>query len=94
MALNALQNSAPEEAIPMLQKVLQGTGSPKLKAQALFVLAQSNSPQAREVLVNIAKGGRRTPICRCARSATSASTAAARAAPRWPTSTPRRPTST
>jgi HEAT repeat protein len=56
MALNALQNSAPEEAIPMLQKVLQGTGSPKLKAQALFVLAQSSSPKAREVLVNIAKG--------------------------------------
>ena len=56
LAINALQNSAPEEAIPMLQKVLQGTGSPKLKAQALFVLAQSNSPRAREVLVNIAKG--------------------------------------
>ncbi len=56
MALNALQNSAPEEAVPMLQKVLQGTGSPKLKAQALFVLAQSNSTRARDVLVNIAKG--------------------------------------
>lgn len=56
MAINSLQNSAPEEAIPMLQKVLQGTGSPKLKAQALFVLAQSSSPRAREVLVNIAKG--------------------------------------
>ena len=56
MALNSLQHSAPEEAIPMLQKVLQGTGSPKLKAQALFVLAQSSSPKAREVLVNIAKG--------------------------------------
>ena len=57
MALNALQNSAPEQAIPMLQKVLQGTGSPRLKAQALFVLAQSSSPKARDVLVNIAKGG-------------------------------------
>jgi tetratricopeptide (TPR) repeat protein len=56
LALNALQHSAPEDAIPMLQKVLQGTGSPKLKARALFVLAQSNSPKAREVLVNIAKG--------------------------------------
>ena len=56
MALNALQNTAPEEAIPMLQKVLQGTGSPRLKAQALFVLAQSSSPKARDVLVNIAKG--------------------------------------
>jgi HEAT repeat protein len=57
MALNAMQNTAPEEAIPMLQKLLQGTGSPRLKSQALFVLAQSNSPKAREVLVNIAKGG-------------------------------------
>lgn len=56
MALNSLQNSAPEEAVPLLQKVLQGTGSPKLKAQALFVLAQSSSPKARDVLVNIAKG--------------------------------------
>ena len=56
MALQALQNTAPEEAIPMLQKVLQGTGSPRLKSQALFVLAQSNSPKARDVLVNIAKG--------------------------------------
>lgn len=56
LAINALQNSAPEEAIPMLQKVLQGTGTPKLKAQALFVLAQSSSPRAREVLVNIARG--------------------------------------
>ena len=56
MAINALQHTASEEAIPMLQKVLQGTGSPKLKAQALFVLAQSNSPRARDVLVNIAKG--------------------------------------
>lgn len=53
-ALNSLQNS--EEAIPVLQKLLQGTGSPRLKARALFVLAQSNSPKAREVLVNIAKG--------------------------------------
>ena len=57
MALNALQNADTDEAIPMLQKVLQGTGSPRLKSRALFVLAQSNSPKAREVLVNIAKGG-------------------------------------
>jgi tetratricopeptide (TPR) repeat protein len=56
MALNALQNSAPDEAIPMLQKVLQGTGSPRLKERALFVLAQSHSPKARDVLVGIAKG--------------------------------------
>jgi HEAT repeat protein len=56
MALQSLVNANSEEAVPILQKVLQGTGSPRLKARALFVLAQSNSPKAREVLVSIAKG--------------------------------------
>ncbi len=56
LAIQSLANNASEEAAPMLQKVLQGTGSPRLKARALFVLAQSNSPRAREVLVNVAKG--------------------------------------
>ena len=56
MALNALQHQAPEQAVPMLQKLLSGTASPKLKERALYVLAQSDSPQAREVLRGIAKG--------------------------------------
>jgi HEAT repeat protein len=56
MAIAALQHQAPEQAIPMLGKLLAGTASPKLKERALFVLAQSNSPQAREVLKGIAKG--------------------------------------
>jgi hypothetical protein len=57
MALQALQNSDPEQAVPMLQKLLDGNASPRLKSQALFVLAQSNSARAREVLLGIAKGG-------------------------------------
>ena len=57
MAIASLQNSAPEQAVPMLNKLLQGNASPKLKERALFVLAQSNSPQAREALKTIAKGG-------------------------------------
>ena len=57
MALNALQHQAPEQAIPMIQKLLGSTASPKIKERALFVLAQSDSPQAREVLKGIAKGG-------------------------------------
>lgn len=56
MAIAALQHQAPEQAIPMLEKLLNGTASPKLKERALFVLAQSNSAQAREVLKGIAKG--------------------------------------
>ncbi|HVH57885.1 MAG TPA: HEAT repeat domain-containing protein [Vicinamibacterales bacterium] len=56
IAIAALQNSAPEQAIPMLEKLLAGTASPKLKERALFVLAQSDSPRAREVLAGVAKG--------------------------------------
>ncbi len=56
MALQALQNTAPEEAVPMLEKVLEGTSSRRVKQRALYVLAQSKSPRAREVLRNYAKG--------------------------------------
>ena len=56
MALQALQNTAPEEAVPMLEKVLEGTNTPRVKSRALYVLAQSRSPRAREVLRNYAKG--------------------------------------
>jgi hypothetical protein len=57
LALQGLQHSAPEQAVPMLEKILQGPSSPRLKDRALFVLAQSNSAQSRQVLANIAKGG-------------------------------------
>ena len=56
MAIQALQNSDPEQAIPLLEKLLEGTASPRVKSRALFVLAQSDSPRAREVMKNIAKG--------------------------------------
>ncbi len=48
--------SIPRRRCPLLEKQLAGTGSPRLKGQALFVLAQMNNPRAREVLLNIAKG--------------------------------------
>src|SRR4051812_23111368 len=41
LALQGLINSDPERAIPFLGKVLEGSGSPKEKSKALFVLAQS-----------------------------------------------------
>ena len=56
LALQALQNTSPEQAVPILEKTIEGTASPKVKQRALFVLAQSNSPRAREVLRNYAKG--------------------------------------
>jgi len=49
-------NSAPERALPLLEKVLNGTGTPKEKSKALFVIAQSGSPEARQILGRIASG--------------------------------------
>lgn len=56
LAIQGLQHSNPEQAIPMLEKIIQGTASPRLKQRALFVLAQSNSPRARQSIAAMAKG--------------------------------------
>jgi HEAT repeat protein len=56
MALNSLQQTEPERAVPMLDKILRSNQSPRIKERALFVLAQSASPQAREVLAQFARG--------------------------------------
>jgi HEAT repeat protein len=56
LALNSLMNVDPERAVPMLEKFLQGSETPKLKDRALFVLAQSGSPRAREVIGRVARG--------------------------------------
>ena len=56
LAIQGLMNSDPERAMPLLEKVLNGTGTPREKSKALFVIAQSGSPQAQTILVRFAKG--------------------------------------
>ncbi len=56
LAIQGLMNSDSERALPLLEKVINGSASPKEKSKALFVLAQSGSPQAREILGRIARG--------------------------------------
>ena len=56
LAIQGLMSSDPERTLPLLEKVINGSGSPKEKSKALFVLAQSGSPQAREILGRIARG--------------------------------------
>jgi HEAT repeat protein len=56
LALQGIMNNDPERGIPMIEKYLNGSASPKEKSKALFVLAQSGSPQAQEVLARIARG--------------------------------------
>jgi hypothetical protein len=56
LAIQGLMNSDPERAMPLLEKVLNGSGSPREKSKALFVIAQSGSPEAQKLLVRVAKG--------------------------------------
>ena len=56
MALRGLMQSDSERAMPIIEQMLAGTNSPKVKDRALFVLSQSNSARAREIMSNIAKG--------------------------------------
>jgi hypothetical protein len=57
LALNALQFQSPEQALPMLRQLLASAQSIKLRERALFVLAQSRSPEARAALAEVAKQG-------------------------------------
>jgi HEAT repeat protein len=57
MAINVLINGDPERAVPLLEKILKSGSSIRLKDRALFVLTQSRSPQAQQLLLTMAKGG-------------------------------------
>src|SRR6185437_13275208 len=57
IAINSLMQSDPDQALPILQKLLaSNNNSPKVKERALFVLTQNSSPQARKLLSDIARG--------------------------------------
>lgn len=56
MAINGLLNSNPDQAIPLLEKILTGNQPPRIKERALFVLSQSGSPKAREIIGQVARG--------------------------------------
>ena len=56
MALNGLMQADPEKALPLLQKLLESSQSRRIKEEALFVLSQSRSAKAREILSDFARG--------------------------------------
>jgi tetratricopeptide (TPR) repeat protein len=57
LAINSLMNSDPERGVPLLQGVLSNpNNSINLKERALFVLAQSDSAQAAQVISAVARG--------------------------------------
>ncbi|MBI3281102.1 MAG: HEAT repeat domain-containing protein [Acidobacteria bacterium] len=56
LAINGLISTEPERAMPLLDKILKGGSSPRLKSRALFVLAQSRDPKGREIVAQVARG--------------------------------------
>lgn len=63
-ALNGLVASGSKQAVPLVLKFLDGPHSARLKGQALFVLTQSDSPEARKTLLEIAHGTRHPELQR------------------------------
>jgi tetratricopeptide (TPR) repeat protein len=58
LAINALLNSEPDRAIPLLEKVINDPkNSLGIKARALFVLAQSRNEKGREIVAQYARNG-------------------------------------
>ena len=55
-AINGLMQSDPAKALPILEKLLSGNASPRVKERALFVLTQSRLPEARKKLDEISQG--------------------------------------
>ena len=56
LAIQGMMNCCPEKALPQLEKMLNSADAPKLKWKALFVIAQSGSPDAKQILGRIASG--------------------------------------
>jgi tetratricopeptide (TPR) repeat protein len=56
LALDSLLHTDSEQALPMLEKMINGQQSLQLRKRALFVVSQSKSPRAREILTSVAKG--------------------------------------
>jgi hypothetical protein len=56
LALNSLLNRDPATALPLLRGILSGNQPLSVKKHALFVLAQSKSPEAESILHDAALG--------------------------------------
>ena len=55
-ALSGLMNNNPQKALPLVQQYLNGKHSLLDKEKALFLLTQSDLPQARQALLQIVRG--------------------------------------
>jgi hypothetical protein len=62
LALRGLIQNDPDQAFPIVEKMLSGSNTPRVKERALFLLAQSQNARAREIVATTAKAGS-NPTC-------------------------------
>ena len=56
LALQGIMTGNPQKGLSILEGILNGPATPKLKSRALFMAAQTGQPEARDILGKIAKG--------------------------------------
>jgi HEAT repeat protein len=55
LALRGVMQTEPDRGLPIIEKMLAGGATPRVRDRALFVLAQSQSPKAREIIATTAR---------------------------------------
>ena len=66
LAINGLMQNDPKQALPVLEKVLASTDSSAVKQRALFVLAQSHTPEASAAIAQFAASASQPELRRAA----------------------------
>jgi len=66
LALRGVMQSDPDKGVPIIEKMLDGGASPRVRDRALFVLSQSRSPRARDVMLNTARNNKNPDLQRSA----------------------------
>jgi HEAT repeat protein len=55
LALRGVMQTDPDKGVQVIEKMLSGSATPRVRDRALFVLAQSRSPRAHDIIANQAK---------------------------------------
>jgi len=55
LALRGVMQTDPDKGLPIIEKMLAGGAAPRVRDRALFVLSQSRSPKARDIMLATAK---------------------------------------
>ena len=66
LALRGVMQADPDKGVPIIEKMLAGGASPRVRDRALFVLSQSRAARARDVMLNTAKNNANPDLQRTA----------------------------